>query len=141
MRWVSIDPGQVHVGYAMWENHCLMDAMELKPTELLPTLQDERPNEVVIEGFSLLSPKYNKHAAAQAVDTIELIGKVKGLCWYMNVPVITQAPALRHIAFKNPAWVRVFHECDAGFSKSNDHIRSAVGHGLYYLLFNQKVAL
>lgn len=130
---LSVDPGQVHVGLATWRGGGLVEAWECSPEELTGDLAASRltPNVVVIEAFTLLSPRYNKAAAKQAVDTIKLIGMVHGI-GIDNYVVFEQQPSVRHVAQRSPFWTALVAEREL---PANPHVRSAVAHGLYHYHF------
>lgn len=134
MKWMSIDPGQKHVGVALWHDGYLGPYYETTPEKLLNVLCADPPELIVIEAFSLMSPRYNRQAAAQAVDTIKLIGKVHGLVYTRGTRVIEQQPAVRHVATASPWWRDLAEAHDLG---SNPHSRSAIAHGVYYLRFGK----
>lgn len=134
---LSVDPGQVHVGVAEWEGHGLVKAWECSPEELVQALiaHELSPSVVVIEAFTLLSPRYSKAAARQAVDTIKLIGMVQAVGLGGNsYEVVEQQPSVRYIAQRSPFWSELVAEYDL---PGNLHIRSAVAHGLYHLHFGK----
>src|SRR4051812_29653890 len=104
MRVISIDPGAVHCGIAVWWNQTLQAAYERDPTDLFTIVVNGRWDAVVIESFSLSSPKYDKGKGKEAVATLELIGMVRGAAVIRDIPVYKQMPSLRHIAMRGAKW-------------------------------------
>lgn len=136
--WISIDPGQVHVGMALWNDAELIEASEMDPLGCCATIRAMPYLDLlVVESFSLHSPKFGKKVAAEAVETIELIGRLKCLAWIAEVRVVTQQPAVRNIALKGPFYRDLKLDEKWGPVLRNDHIASAVCHGLYYKHFGK----
>lgn len=135
--WISVDPGQVHVGVAAWEGKTLKRAFEMSPDQFKDHIKWPEYSLLVIESFSLHSPKFGRKVAQEAVDTIELIGFAKALFWLENQPVVTQQPAVRTIAMKGPFYRDLKMDEKWGPVLRNDHIASAVCHGLYYKYFGK----
>ena len=139
MTVMSIDPGAVHCGIALWRNRALRAAYERTP-ELLIDLVSDMPLEcVVIESFSLSSPKYDRGKSKEAVATLELIGMVRGIAGDRGVPVYKQFPSLRHIAMRGREWRNLKLDERWGPKLRNDHVASAVAHGLYFFHFGKGV--
>lgn len=126
-----MDPGEVHVGVAIWEADQLMTAVEMSPRELLGMVQDYQPPLIVIESFSLRSTRWTGAQSKQAVETLKLIGGVEALCTMYGGEVVEQQPSVRHVAQRSPWWR------DLKLA-ANPHVRSAAAHGLYFLRFSKK---
>ena len=129
--WWSVDPGEVHVGVAMWQDDQLETAVEMTPRELLGMVQDYQPPLIVIEAFSLRSTRWTGAQSKQAVETLKLIGGVEALALMYGGRVIEQQPSVRHVAQKSPWWKNLT-------VPANPHVRSAAAHGLYFLKFSKK---
>lgn len=138
MNMVSIDPGAVHCGIAVWQDKELIHAYERTPLELINLMTTTKGSGVVviIESFSLASPKFDKGKAKDAVKTLELIGMVRGVAYVNGVSIVKQMPVLRHIAMRGGDWRRLKMSSNWGPKLRNDHVASAVAHGLYFLHFN-----
>lgn len=134
MIWWSVDPGQVHVGIAIWDKDKLSDAYETSPEEFLAECHLGWPSHIVIEGFSLSGSAYSRSKAKQAIDTLKLIGFVQFSSVYFNFQVFEQQPAVRHVAQRSPFWTKLITDYPMG---GNSHVRSAVSHGLYWLNFTE----
>jgi hypothetical protein len=133
VKWISVDPGAVHVGLAQWDGEELMHASEVSPVTLLAWLAYswEEVELVVIEAYTLLSPRFGRGTAKHSALTLELIGKVKGICMVRQVDVVEQQPAVRHVAMRSRWW----RELEG--KPANDHARSAIAHGIYWLRFKE----
>lgn len=133
MRWVSVDPGAVHCGVAEWDGEALFNALEVSPTTLLSWLAYswDEVELVVVEAYTLLTPKFGRHAAQHSATTLELIGQIKGICMVRRVEVVQQQPAVRHVAMRSRWW----RELEG--KPANDHARSAIAHGVYRLRFKE----
>lgn len=129
--WWSIDPGEVHVGVAIWDGDQLGTASEMTPRELLGNIWDFQPMLIVIESFSLRSTRWTGAQSKQAVETLKLIGGVEALALMYGGRVIEQQPSVRHVAQRSPWW----RELNV---PANPHVRSAAAHGLYFLKFSKK---
>lgn len=46
-RWVSIDPGDRHVGFATWQGDTCLNAIELTPDECIKALENLTKNRVI----------------------------------------------------------------------------------------------
>jgi len=134
-HWWSVDPGQVHVGLAMWCGYELEHGEETSPLGLQDYVIDFNPTLIVIEAFTLLSPKWSHAKARQASDTLKLIGAVQGLARMYGGVVIEQQPSVRHVAQASPWWGSIIQ---GGSVPANGHVRSAIAHGLYYARFSKR---
>lgn len=131
-RWWSVDPGEKHVGIAMWDGDELMKGFELDPAAFLSCLKVSKPKLVVIEAFSLRSPRWTNAQARQAAETLKLIGGVEALVTDWGGQVLEQQPSVRHVAQRSPYWRTLQKENKVA---ANSHVRSAIAHGLYHLKF------
>lgn len=139
MTWWSIDPGAVHIGVARWENDVLVEGYEDHEESFVRSLYEATLDFVVVESYSLLTPMSGKSNTKESVKTLELIGMIRGLCWVKGIHLYKQTPSVRHIAMKSRYWNPTYQESGLDFPKGNDHIRSAIAHGVYYLRFNKQV--
>lgn len=136
---MAVDPGQVHVGYALWHDvdfsaqfsHC----GEVGPEDIVPMIRDARPYELVLEDYSLLSPRFSKRSSKQAADTLKLIGRIQQVCEDLEIVVHMQQPSVRSVAQRSPFWRDMVMVHDLG---SNPHSRAAVAHGVYRLHFRTR---
>lgn len=92
-RWVSIDPGDRHVGFATWVMGECMSAVELTPDQSIKTLEELMAREVldhiVYEKFALYAWN-EKSMAGNEFITSQLIGVYKYLATRNNVPISGQ---------------------------------------------------
>lgn len=126
-----MDPGERHVGRAIWSGDELIRAEEITPEELMGELATP-PGLVVIEDFTLLSPRWGSEKAKQAAATLKMIGAVRALVGLWNGEVVEQQPSVRHVAQRSPYWTKIRDRVPA-----NSHARSAVAHGVYYARFSR----
>lgn len=92
-RWVSIDPGDVHVGFATWVRRDCIQAVELNPRQCVSALKNLLGNKivslVVCEKFALYGWN-EKSMAGNEFLTCQLIGVIKYLCDEHDVPYVGQ---------------------------------------------------
>ncbi len=86
LRWVSIDPGDLHVGFAIWIGEDCVDVQELTPDECVNALRNMAENgvleRVMYERFAL-QPDKAKFLLGNEFLTSQLIGQIKLVCrWY-----------------------------------------------------------
>jgi len=135
-RWWSVDPGEKHVGVAQWHGDALVAAREVSPSEYKSMLRQIGPALIVIEAFSLRSPKWTGAQSRQAVETLKLIGYTQALVDdHHDGRVVEQQPSVRHVAQSSKHWRLLQKE---NRIVANSHARSAVAHGVYYLHFAKR---
>lgn len=61
--------------------------------EVLRFIVDSEPDVVVIERYIS-----SVRISADGLRTVELVGKVEGLCWHLGIPVVVHTPAMRRAA-------------------------------------------
>jgi hypothetical protein len=92
-RWVSIDPGDRHVGFATWIDDECLDAVELTPEECIKTLElliERKGLEcIVYEKFALYGWN-EKSLAGNEFITSQLIGVIKYLANRAEVDCVGQ---------------------------------------------------
>jgi len=150
-RFLSIDPGAVHVGIARFEREngtlpwkCRF-AKEVDVPGMIAYLvsacDEGLFDEVVIERF-IISLKMMQAQARRtgrdfeamsqdAVDTIECVGAVRVLCAMGRVPLVKQTPRRQQDALTERARVGLGEEL---LLSKNPHARSAELHGWYRVL-------
>ena len=91
--WFSVDPGDVHVGLAVWSGARCREAVETRPDDMVDRLVDvqPRPALLVLEAFAL---RGNLMAEQQGSEflTSQLIGALRHVCRRAQIPVIMQTP-------------------------------------------------
>lgn len=130
-----MDPGEKHVGVAIWNEYALVAAMETTPTIVLSQIVKYEPSLIVIEAFSLRSTRWTNAQAVQAVATLKLIGAIEYAVDCYNGLVVEQQPSVRHTAQQSPFWRDLQKVRPV---PANSHARSAVAHGLYYQRFAKR---
>ena len=92
-RWLSIDPGDIHVGLATWMGDECKSAIETTPEGLIATLEYMLEGKVidlvVCEKFALYAWN-EKSMAGNEFETSQLIGVIKYLCKRHGVPYVGQ---------------------------------------------------
>ncbi len=92
-RWVSIDPGDRHVGFATWVLGDCLDAVELTPDQSIKTLEELMDrgtlDHIVYEKFALYAWN-EKSMAGNEFVTSQLIGVYKYLASRSDVPISGQ---------------------------------------------------
>lgn len=129
-QFYAIDPGDVHVGVAMFRGyHCLW-AKEFTPEEILQYLSSRlKGSEVlVVERFQLY-PHLAQTQAGSDMKTSQLIGALRLLACQQGVPVVIQQAAL-----KTPAesMIRKRKITRQSLGKG-DHAKDAETHGYAYI--------
>lgn len=92
-RWISIDPGDRHVGFATWTHDECLAAVELTPDECIKTLEEKIERGVldcvVTEDFFLYGWN-EKSMAGNRFLTCRLLGIIEYLCSRGGVEYHTQ---------------------------------------------------
>lgn len=108
MRWVSIDPGDRHVGFATWVKDDCLNAIELTPDECIKTLEILLKRgileTVVYEKFALYGWN-EKSMAGNEFLTCQLIGIIKYLANRHEVHCVGQF-ASEHKRIYKMGWYR-----------------------------------
>lgn len=107
-RWVSIDPGDKHVGFATWVEDTCLQAVELTPDECIKTLENFIDNKilecVVYEKFALYAWN-EKSLAGNEFLTSQLIGIIRYVCHRGEVPAVGQF-ASEHKRIYRMSWFK-----------------------------------
>lgn len=112
MNLLSIDPGAVHTAYAVWELHAdqatngtrwkCMEAHETTPDNFLDQFREwvdlHKYDRVAIEEFRLHGNKALQQTGS-SFGTVEVIGVVRHLCRWADVPLQIIRPLDRDVAF------------------------------------------
>lgn len=136
---MTVDPGDRHVGVAVWEYldpsgwHCAI-AIERTPLEfereLIDAMEKGLVGVVVIEDFRLDGSLAAKLAGSR-METAKLIGVVEYLGRHYGVPVVLQDRQIK-TPTRNILRARKT-KSRARMSKAGDHAFDAELHGHYYL--------
>jgi hypothetical protein len=133
VKLIAIDPGDEHVGIAVFEDGEYASSAEIRPEDLVSLLINVRHDVIVIEEYRA----YPSMAGARAFKknkTSELIGAVKVLGDSHGSLIVEQEAALRKIAERSGAWKNLSEQ---GLIRSR-HARAAVLHGLYFVQFGKQ---
>jgi hypothetical protein len=127
--WLTIDPGDKHVGYASWDHEECTSAVEMTPDECIDTVWDLAGFGVikllVVERFTLY-PWLAAQMSHSELWTPQMIGALHHLARHFGIPMIKpQASKLRDV-YGNPELVSRLTR-SIGFGK---HARDAEAHGL-----------
>lgn len=87
-RLIALDPGWT-TGCALRIDGKLYGVLCYSPAEVLELVKGCQ--QVVIERFDT-----SGRLSAPARDTIDLVGQVKGLCWYLKIPLDIATPTMRY---------------------------------------------
>ena len=131
-KFISFDPGDVHVGVAVFDQGRCIQCMEQTPLGslqmLLRLLKNNELDHVVIERYQLYPNKAMLQSGSDML-TSQLIGAMRALAWLHDVPVTLQQAAL-----KKPAESLIKRR---GIQRLSDgeggHAKDAESHGYIYL--------
>lgn len=129
-KFYSIDPGDVHVGVALFKGQRCMWAREFTPEGILKYLADHLNGSeaLVVERFQLYPHLAQKQSGSDML-TSQLIGALRLLACQKGVPVVIQQAAL-----KTPAESAIIKRNVPRQSTGNgDHAKDAETHGYAYI--------
>lgn len=139
LSFISIDPGDVHVGWVQWENLMPVFLQELTPDECAARLESclkrKFLDAVVIEDFRL----YAKEATVQIgsdMPTCQLIGVIKYITNQNQVDWLMQGAGI-----KEPTRGVLRHKEIELLSKQlglSGHVQDAELHGWHFMLNGYK---
>lgn len=90
-RWLSVDPGDLHVGVASWVGAECVRVQEVTPDELAAMLETAFKHGMVdlvaCEKFALDLKRAGQQSGSEFL-TCQLIGVIKYLCKKNNVPYV-----------------------------------------------------
>lgn len=139
LKFISIDPGDVHVGWVEWDNLIPVFMQELTPPEaaerLKKNLESKFWDAVVIEDFRL----YAKEATVQIgsdMPTCQLIGVIKYISEQYQVDWLMQGAGI-----KEPTRGVLRHKEIELLSKQlglSGHVQDAELHGWHFMLNGYK---
>lgn len=127
---IAIDPGEVHVGWAVMRGLACVRAAEYTPDGaafvLESTLALEVVEEVVIEEYRLY-PWKSQEQGFREMKTSELIGALKWICGKKDMPVVMQPASIQKVTER-----RMKAQGVKLLSRGKGpHAKSAELHGLY----------
>lgn len=127
--WISVDPGDKHVGYASWDYEECSAAVEMTPDEVVDVICDLAPFGVigllVVERFTLY-PWMAAQLSHSELFTPQLIGALHHIARRHNIPFEKPQASKLTDVYKNPELSGRLHRW-IGHGK---HARDAEAHGL-----------
>jgi len=131
--WISIDPGDKHVGYASWDGEVCTAAVEMTPDECIDTVWDLAGFAVikllVCERFTLY-PWLAAQMSHSELYTPQMIGALAHIARRHNIPFEKpQASMLKEIYDRRDLTARLVRSIGHG-----KHARDAEAHGLRYVV-------
>lgn len=103
--WISVDPGDVHVGVCYWEGRTPKWAKEFSQDEfvdwLIPRLRSGEITLVAHEIFMLYHSKATQQTGSKFY-TSELIGVMRHLCRRAEIPFVGYQASAHKQLYKNP---------------------------------------
>ncbi len=137
-HWVSIDPGNSHVGFARWAGNQCQEAYETTPRDVENALISlcsgpGHPIElVVLESFTLYA-HLARVQAGKPMLTSELIGAIKLIARLKSVPVLEQTAAVGKRVYSLEPYRSAPQRWWPSYGHG-EHAKDAVAHGFSYLL-------
>lgn len=136
MNFVSIDPGDIHVGWVRWEDSQPVHLEELTPDECAKQMKFLRGQDVIaLEDWRLYPDKANTMIGSD-MPTCQLIGVIKYLAEENGIPVLMQGAGI-----KEPTRGVLRHRDVTLLSKQmglSDHVQDAELHGYHFMLNGYK---
>lgn len=131
--WVSIDPGDSHVGYAVWKGEECLTAVEVSPNGLIYELEQviDQLGLIVLEKFQLFGWQAQQQAGSD-MKTAQLIGVIKYLASRSQVPLVLQTPSYGKAVYR----LAEFKQQPARWWKSwghGSHAKDAEAHGYAFI--------
>lgn len=105
--WVSIDPGDSHVGFAVWNGPRCISAVEFAPGPAIRELErvlEAGAGLVVVEKYQLYGWAAQQQAGSD-MKTAQLIGVIRYLANKAKVPSLTPLASQTKAMYKVPALI------------------------------------
>lgn len=153
--FIVIDPsgnfneGKGITGYAIFEDNVLKDFGHVKSEDyqnqmeywkdILDIAQDY--STIVCESYKL-QPTKSMAQSWSTLETPQLIGVLRYMCWQENIKIVFQDPSCK-IRFSDDILINlsIFERKNKIYyckeRKTNDHMRDAIRHGFYYLKYKK----
>jgi hypothetical protein len=126
--WISVDPGDKHVGYASWDYEECSAAVEMTPDEVVDVISDLAPFGVigllVVERFTLY-PWLAAQMSHSEMWTCQLIGALHHIARRNNIPFEKPQASKLNDVYDTPLKARLCRSIGHG-----KHARDAEAHGL-----------
>lgn len=140
--WASVDPGDIHIGFALWSASRCMWADELSREQYIAQLEHltglttgVRLIDVLVqEKFMLYGHRASEQIGSEFL-TSQLIGVTRYICERAGVHYIGQTAAQGKMTFKRTPW-RDWKAKDwraAGARVCNPHVKDAMAHGYNFI--------
>lgn len=137
--WISVDPGEVHVGVTYWKDTEPVWAKEFAPDEfvdwLIAAIAEGRVEMIVYEIF-LLYPgaEINRNQMGSTFATCELIGVMRHLCRRAGLPFVGYQASHHKAQYKNSQFKPPLKPHRAWKSYGHgSHTKDAENLGIYHL--------
>ena len=137
-RWVSIDPGDFHVGFATWNKRECASAIEVTPAKcetLLETLCEGRMIEVIVYEKFFLYGWNEKSLAGNEFLTCQLIGVNKYLGKRYGVHTVGQMAAIGKATYRK-SWFKALtrrEQMQLPYWGQGGHAKDAWAHGIAFI--------
>lgn len=157
MKTLCFDPsgnhgkeGYGHTGWAIFENDNLVEFGDIAAEDFKTQEEyfakheyliiDKAPGVVVCESYRLYAGARGKAQINSTLDTPQLIGYLRMVCWAQNMQFSLQAPSDK-TRVADPQLLKMGvlerkgnkHYCMG--KPTNLHMRDAIRHGIYYLRY------
>ncbi len=143
--WVSVDPGDRHVGWAEWEGRQCIKAVELTPEQAVERLEEltgikytsnytRRIEVLVCEKFSLYAWN-EKSLAGNEFLTSQLIGCIKYICNRGGVLYVGQLASQAKSLYRTNSFkhMTATEKRRMPWWGSGEHAKDAWAHGMYFI--------
>lgn len=145
-RWISVDPGDAHVGITSWVGERAVKCIETDPDGCMRTLElvcEPRVIELIVCEKWLLYPDAARSMIWNEFETCQLIGKIKYLCQRTGVVYVGQLASQGKSLYKTE-WFRKmplaqkkampwYGVKSVTGGKKEDHAKDSWAHGRYYI--------
>ena len=145
----NFDEGKGTTGYATFRNNELEDFNDIKSKDFKTQMEywDKilgliwEQNFVVCESYKL-QPNKSMAQSWSTLETPQFIGVLRYTCWQENLTIKFQDPSCK-VRFSDEILLKagVFEKKNKLYycqgRKTNDHMRDAIRHGLYYIKYKK----
>lgn len=154
-NFIAIDPsgnfneGKGITGYALFIDDQLKEVADIRSENHKQQMTYWRDILRLIDGQEFvvcesykLQPNKSMAQSWSTLETPQLIGALRYACWQQNIPIIFQDPSNK-VRFSDEILVKlgVLERKNKLYLwqglKTNDHMRDAMRHGLYYLKYHK----
>lgn len=151
MRFLAIDPGDVHVGFTLWQDDRCLEAQEFDPEQCIEVVADylyvpgpwpstqrfgnAGPVDLVVcERFMLYGWKMAPQMGSE-FKTAQLIGQIKLLCRMAKTPFVGQMASEGKSVYSQDWYLALTNKerRQLAWYGKGSHVRDAWVHGVKYL--------